>query len=101
MKEKKSPSLPYQGFSSPNRIMGLLVPAWTLGFEKGGWRCRDCFMRVEPNSYLPGPKERMVAPFDEEVLCPVCSSFVKEPTKKMTKEEIGNKKEEIRNRIGK
>jgi hypothetical protein len=83
-----------------NNVKGKIVSAYSLGFKEGGFRCQDCFMKMEPNSYTPGPRERMIGAFDEGVLCPVCSSFDKTPTPpSMSQEEIEAKKEEIKKRL--
>lgn len=80
-------------------MKGLLVPAWTLGYEKGGFRCKDCFLKVEMSSPLPPYEFPKGASFDNRIRCPVCSSSEKEPTKKATEEELEEKKAEIRERL--
>lgn len=70
-------------------IKGQLVPAWTLGFDKGGFRCKDCHMKVAlgSNGYIIKNTDNGTINPNQRPRCPVCSIPQDESTENSSEEE--------------
>lgn len=79
-------------------MSGKIVRTWNTEFEEAQYRCEDCNLKVYYSFPIDGDKGAILIEAWNTV-CPACSSIDKEPTKKLTEEELGLKKAEIKDRL--
>ena len=81
--------------------MSKIVPSIPFSLEKDGYRCNTCLTKIIVNRWNVGEdsNSNFIKWGAEKLICPVCNSLEKDPTKKMSEEDMQKKKEEIRDRL--